>query len=107
MKMRLDNQYITKTRNKNIQGEADKQEHLNLAILYKRIAINVAGKLVAHMQPLEARDPEIKRMLKLVSGMPQDSEQKVTFLITKIKGMGSAPANPYQGGFNKTMPAQS
>lgn len=53
MKMRLDNQYTTKTRNKNINGEQDKTEHMNLAILYKRLAINVAGKLVPHMQKLE------------------------------------------------------
>jgi hypothetical protein len=41
------------------------------------------------MQPLEARDPEIKRMLKIVSGMPQDSEQKVTLLVNKMNGMSS------------------
>jgi hypothetical protein len=42
MKMRLDNQYTTKTRNKNIANEQDRTEHMNLAILYKRMAINVS-----------------------------------------------------------------
>ena len=48
-KVMIDNKYTNKTRNKNISNESDRTEVMNLAILYKRLSVNLGEKLIPQL----------------------------------------------------------
>ena len=70
MKIRLDNQFQVSQRKMQIDTQAEFDAQKNMAILLRRLAINIDNKLIPAMTQHMEKNQEIKRFMKIMQPIP-------------------------------------